>query len=207
MDCGITNSNRFRPLPMLQTFLYIGMMRDLKGPDVFIEALRRAEQIAGRPLRGIMVGDGDAKPRYQSRIDTMGMGSRLTMRDAMPARDAFALARTVVIPSRAESMPYIVLEAVAAGKPVIATRVGGIPEILGPDCESFVPPGDSEALAAAMAHDIADPDWLSAAMPNMTRFRNHFSTVTMAERMAGVYHECLAKKAKHGLPRAASSLS
>jgi hypothetical protein len=94
-----------------------------------------------------MVGDGDDKPRYQARIDMLGLGERVKMLDAMPARKAFAMARTVVIPSRAESMPYIVLEAVAAGRPVISTKVGGIPEILGADFAGFVPPGDIEALA------------------------------------------------------------
>lgn len=176
-------------------FLYIGMMRDLKGPDVFIKALRRAEQLAGRPLTGVMVGDGDDKPRYKAQIEGMGMGARISMHDAMPARSAFAMARTVVIPSRAESMPYIVLEAVAAGKPVISTRVGGIPEIVGNDFAGFVPPGDAEALAAAMAHTIAEPEWLSGAMPEMAAFREHFSVKTMADRMAAVYDECLDPKA------------
>ncbi|AKI01053.1 glycosyltransferase [Hoeflea sp. IMCC20628] len=171
-------------------FLYIGMMRDLKGPDVFIEAMRRAEQLAGKPLRGVMVGDGEDKPRYQARLDALGMGDRVTMRDAMPAREAFALARTVVVPSRAESMPYIVLEAVAAGKPVISTQVGGIPEILGPDFAGFVPPGDAESLAGAMAKTINNTDWLPSAMPEMDSFRSHFSALTMAERMSAVYQEC-----------------
>jgi glycosyltransferase involved in cell wall biosynthesis len=187
-------AHEFEPVdtvPDAADFLYIGMMRDLKGPDVFIEALRRAEQISGRPLRGVMVGDGDDQPRYQSRIDMMGLSTRLTMRPAMPAREAFGLARTVVIPSRAESMPYIVLEAVAAGKPVISTRVGGIPEILGADFAGFVPPGDIEALATAMAHAISDPDWLSEAMPEMAGFRASFSAQTMANRMISLYRDCL----------------
>jgi glycosyltransferase involved in cell wall biosynthesis len=80
---GLRESMSSSPLtqvPDAADFLYIGMMRDLKGPDVFIEALRRAEQISGRPLRGVMVGDGDDKPRYQSRIDMMGLSTRLTMR-------------------------------------------------------------------------------------------------------------------------------
>lgn len=175
-------------------FLYIGMMRDLKGPDVFIEAIRRAEQLAGKPLHGIMVGDGDDKPRYQARLDAIGMGDRVKMREAMPAREAFALARTVVIPSRAESMPYIVLEAVAAGKPVISTRVGGIPEILGSEFAGFVPPGDSEALAAAMAHTVSDPTWLSGAMPEMTAFRDNFSAQTMAAKMASLYQDHLSAR-------------
>lgn len=186
-------AHEFEPVesvPDAVDFLYIGMMRDLKGPDVFVEAMRQAEQIAGTPLRGVMVGDGEDKPRYQARLDALGMGDRVTMRDAMPAREAFALARTVVVPSRAESMPYIVLEAVAAGKPVISTQVGGIPEILGPDFTGFVPPGDAEALAGAMANAIIKPDWLPSAMPEMGCFRSHFSAQTMAERMAAAYQEC-----------------
>jgi glycosyltransferase involved in cell wall biosynthesis len=188
-------------------FLYIGMMRNLKGPDVFIEALRRAEQISGRPLRGVMVGDGDDQPSYQSSIDMMGMGTRLTMRPAMPAREAFALARTVVIPSRAESMPYIVLEAVAAGKPVISSRVGGIPEILGGNFEGFVEPGSVESLAIAMARTIKDPDWPGRAMPDQELFRNQFSAATMAESMLKVYQDCLAGPARAAKERTASSLS
>jgi glycosyltransferase involved in cell wall biosynthesis len=191
-------SYEFEPVgnnPDAVDFLYIGMMRDLKGPDVFIEAMRRAEQLAGRPLRGIMVGDGDDKPRYQARLDTLGMGERVKMRDAMPAREAFALARTVVIPSRAESMPYIVLEAVAAGKPVISTRVGGIPEIVGPDFAGFVPPGDSEALANAMAHAISEPQWLPDAMPEMAAFRDAFSAQTMAGKMSELYQHHLDGRA------------
>lgn len=202
--------HEFEPVslaPDAVDFLYIGMMRDLKGPDVFIEALRRAEQLAGKPLRGVMVGDGDDKPRYQSRIETLGMGKRITMHDAMPARDAFALARTVVIPSRAESLPYIVLEAVAAGRPVISTRVGGIAEILGPEFPAFAPPGDPEALASIMARAVSEPDWLKAAMPEMARFRGHFSARTMAERMVGVYQECLVEKAHGSTHRTVSSLS
>ncbi|KGF68548.1 glycosyl transferase [Hoeflea sp. BAL378] len=188
-------------------FLYIGMMRNLKGPDVFIEALRRAEQLAGRPIRAVMVGDGEDKPRYQARIEALGMGARVALHDAMPAREAFAMARTVVIPSRAESMPYIVLEAVAAGKPVISSRVGGIPEIVGPDFAGFVSAGDAEALAGAMAQDILQPEWLAAAMPDMERFRGHFSAATMAERMAALYQDCLSRKARDTSARTVSSLS
>jgi len=203
-------ANEFEPVqtdPHAADFLYIGMMRDLKGPDVFIEALRRAEQLAGKPLRGVMVGDGEDKPRYQARLDALGMGDRVKMHDAMPARDAFALARAVVIPSRAESMPYIVLEAVAAGKPVISTKVGGIPEIVGPDFAGFVPPGDIEALAGAMAHAIADPHWLPDTMPEMVRFRENFSAQTMADRMSAVYQGCLEQRKRDNPTPVASSLS
>jgi len=175
--------------PGAPEFLYIGMMRDLKGPDVFIKGLRRAEQIAGRPLRAVMVGDGDDKPRYQAMIDRIGMGARISMHDAMPARQAFALAQHVVVPSRAESMPYIVLEAIAAGKSMLATRVGGIPEILGAQSEALVEPDDVEAMSQAMARAVTEDNWLANAMPEGHAFRERFSASRMAEDMLALYRK------------------
>ncbi len=58
----------------------------------------------------------------------------------MPARRAFALGRILVVPSRAESLPYIVLEGAAAGIPMIATAVGDIGEIFGPECSRAARP-------------------------------------------------------------------
>ena len=68
----------------------------------------------------------------------------------MPARQAFALGRIMVVPSRAESFPYIVLEAAAAGKSLIATGVGGIPDMFGPLAERLIPPDDCGALERAL---------------------------------------------------------
>jgi glycosyltransferase involved in cell wall biosynthesis len=121
-------------------------------------------------------------------VAAKSLGSRIAFRDPMPARRAFALARTVVIPSRAESMPYIVLEAIAAGQPTIATRVGGIPEIFGPEAGRLVPPGDAAALAAAMSESLAGPDAaLAAAAGLREQVRAAFSVETMAAAIGSVY--------------------
>lgn len=155
-----------------------------------------------------MVGDGDDKPSYQHKITAMGMGARIVMHDAMPARKAFALARHVVVPSRAESMPYIVLEAVAAGKSMLATRVGGIPEILGTDSEALVVPGDVEAMGQAMARAVTEGGWLAAAMPERGAFRDRFSAARMAADMLELYRKQLATADKTvAQSPAASSLS
>ena len=188
-------------------FLYIGMMRDLKGPDIFIDALRGAEKIIGRPLRAVMVGDGDDKPRYIKKIEAMGLSGRITMHDAMSARKAFALAHNVVVPSRAESMPYIVLEAVAAGKPMLATNVGGIPEILGADSPALVTPDDAVAMAQAMARTVSEPGWLAGAMPEAKLFQSKFSAAHMAECMLGVYHDRLSDASQGQSVPVTSSLS
>lgn len=176
-------------------FLYIGMMRDLKGPDVFIDALRVAERITGRPLHAQMVGDGPDKENYQLKIHKMGLGERIKMHPAMMARDAFALARNVVIPSRAEAMPYIVLETVAAKKPIICTNVGGIPEIMGEDCPSMVAPGDADILGAVMAKAADEKRWLASCLPDRDAFTQQFSVQTMADNLMEIYRKAGEKAA------------
>ena len=92
----------------------------------------------------------------------------------MPAREAFRLGRTLVVPSRAESLPYIVLEAAAAGLPLLATDVGGIPEIVAGTDTALLPPGDVDALAHAMMGVLDNP---VAARSRAERLRE-----TVAER-------------------------
>ncbi|MCF6369968.1 glycosyltransferase family 4 protein [Rhizobium halophilum] len=175
-------------------FLYIGMMRDLKGPDVFIDAFVRAEQLLGRPLKALMVGDGPDRDRYDATIRERGIGARIRMLPAMPARDAFAMARTVVVPSRAEAMPYIVIEALAAQKPVVASRVGGIPEILGAESKALAAPGDAQNLAKIMVAAESEPDWQNRVMPKPDTFRAVFSSAAMADSMLDLYRSLLTDR-------------
>ncbi|MDX3928682.1 MAG: glycosyltransferase family 4 protein [Shinella sp.] len=172
-------------------FLYIGMLRDLKGPDVFVDAFARTERIIGRPLSAMMIGDGPDKAKYERMMLERGLGRRIGMLPAIRAQSAFELTRTVVVPSRAEAMPYIVLEALAAGKPVIATRVGGIPEVLGEDSIALAPPGDPVSLAGVMAQSITDGQWRARVMPPADRFRATFSASAMASSMDALYRELL----------------
>lgn len=180
--------------PTAPHFLYIGMLRDLKGPDVFIDAFARTERAVGHPLLALMVGDGPDRDRYEAMMAERGLGRRIAMRPAMPAREAFALAKTVVVPSRAEAMPYIVLEALAASKAVIASRVGGIPEVLGDASNALAEPGDAEDLARIMTEAITTPAWREDVMPKPEAFKAVFSASVMAREMLGLYQNLLASK-------------
>ena len=171
-------------------FLYIGMMRDLKGPDVFIDAMAQLVN-EGFDIKAHFVGDGPDKPAYVEAIATKGLGRRIAIHDAMPARKAFAMAKCVIVPSRAESMPYIVLEAIAAGKPVICTRVGGIPEIFAGDSGHLVEPGSVPALASAMRVMKTDPDASAVAVERQERLKQRFSVDVMARDVMKAYRECL----------------
>jgi glycosyltransferase involved in cell wall biosynthesis len=174
-------------------FLYIGMMRDLKGPDLFIDALALATKQAGQRFSGIMVGDGDGLPRYHAQVERLGLAGQVRFTPAMPARQAFALARTVVVPSRAEAMPYIVLEALAARKPMIATSVGGIPEIFGPQSDMLVFPLPA-AVAGRMVEAAGDPDGYAGKMPGAREFHGRFSVEAMAEAIDAIYREAVRRK-------------
>ncbi|WP_157014730.1 glycosyltransferase family 4 protein [Mesorhizobium xinjiangense] len=184
-------ASEFEPVPLAPDaadFLYIGMMRDLKGPDIFIEALARTQEALGRPLSAAMVGDGDGLPRYIERARELGLAIRFFK--PMPARDAFALGRMIVVPSRAEAMPYIVLEALAAGKPMIASAVGGIPEIFAGHASGLIEP-DVADLSARMAHALSDEAAFAAAMPPADSLRSRFGADVMAARIEDIYRGTL----------------
>jgi glycosyltransferase involved in cell wall biosynthesis len=110
----------------------------------------------------------------------------------MPARRAFALGRVMAVPSRSESLPYIVLEAAGAGLPLTATRVGGIPEIFGPDSARLVPPEDAPALAAALAAILDNPaESRTAAEALRARVHAQFSVDSMVDEVLAAYLQTL----------------
>ncbi|TGQ75756.1 glycosyltransferase, partial [Mesorhizobium sp. M8A.F.Ca.ET.207.01.1.1] len=134
------------------------------GPDIFIEALALAANQLGRRPSAVMVGDGDDLPRYHAQVKRLGLSDDVSFLAPMPARQAFALAQLIVVPSRAEAMPYIVLEALAAGRPMIATAVGGIPEIFGEGSPALIRP-DAVQLADRMKAALEDVAAFRQLMP------------------------------------------
>src|SRR5690606_14475191 len=133
----------------------------------------------------VMVGGGETAT-CAAQIERLGLEKRIRMLRPMPAREASALARIIVVPSRAEAMPYIVLEALAAGLPMIATAVGGIPEIFGEGSPALVRP-DSEEIAAAMAAALTDHAAFAGLMPSQENLRARFGADVMARDIEAAY--------------------
>ena len=185
----------FEPVPsapVAADFLYIGMMRDLKGPDLFIDALAQVEMRLGRAIAAVMVGDGEDLPRYEAQVRLLGLEGRVRFLKPVPARRAFALARIVVVPSRAEAMPYIVLETLAAGKTMIATAVGGIPEIFGAGSPVLVRP-DAGELAEKMSEALADCAVFASQMPDIADLKARFGVDVMAAEIEKSYFAALKR--------------
>jgi glycosyltransferase involved in cell wall biosynthesis len=143
--------------PDATDLIFVGELRPEKGVDVLIDAIALAHR-DGRPVTATLVGDGADRAALRAQVERHGLARSVRFLPAMPAREALALGWVAVVPSRAESLPYVVLEAAAAGKPLIATDVGGIPEIYGPMADRLVPPREAPALAGAIARALDEPD-------------------------------------------------
>jgi glycosyltransferase involved in cell wall biosynthesis len=176
-------------------FVFIGELRDLKGIRYLLEALPALRRPDESPATLVMAGDGPDKAAFVEMTATLGIADRVELAGVQPAREMFSRGRCVVVPSLAESLPYVVLEAAAAGRPVIATKVGGVPEIFGPTAASLIPPGDAPALGAAMAGFLADPRGAAREAASRLDFIGpRFSVGHMTDAIEALYGELLARR-------------
>jgi glycosyltransferase involved in cell wall biosynthesis len=176
--------------------VFVGELRRLKGVDVLIEAIARLAH-EGLPVSASIVGEGPDRAAFEAQALALGLTGAIRFLGAKPARAAFALGRLLVVPSRAESLPYIVLEAAAAGVPMLATRVGGIPEIYGPDAPDLVPPDDVSALARSLAAALRDPLARGALADRLRRrVRACFSAEAMTEAVLAAYSDARSARAR-----------
>jgi len=179
------------PKPDATDFLFIGMMRDLKGVDLFLEALPSICEKLKRPVSATLIGDGPDIEKYKRRVREFSSEITARFLDPMPVRDAFELGRVMVVPSRAESMPYIVLEALAAQCALIATNVGGVPEIYGEHAAALVEPDNASALAKKMAGVTDGSIALPPAAEMAETLLDRFSAKTMANSVMVAYRATL----------------
>jgi glycosyltransferase involved in cell wall biosynthesis len=171
--------------------LFIGEFRPVKGIDLLIDAIARLHA-AGRPLTATLVGSGPDEAALRAQVQHHALQHAIRFMPAMPARKAFALGRVMVIPSRAESLPYVVLETAAAEKPLITTNVGGIPEIYGPLSPALIPAGNTEALAAAILHTLDNPADAAALADGLRqRVASSFSVDAMVDGVISAYGDAM----------------
>jgi len=138
--------------------LFVGRLRIRKGVDVLLEAL----VARGDLPRLLIAGDGEHRAALERRARDLGLGADrvlfLGRASAAQVRDLLSRALGLVVPSTYEGMPLVILEAMASGVPVVASRVSGIPEVvLDGDTGWLVPCEDPLALGAALGELVDDP--------------------------------------------------
>lgn len=173
----------------------VGRMQEVKDPLHLVEAflhLRRSRPDLAPRLRLAMVGDGALRGAVEARLREGGAwdaarltGPREDVAEQLRAFDVFAL------PSKAEGISNTILEAMATGLPVVATRVGGNPELVEEGRSGFLtPPSDPPALAAALARYADDAALVAAhGAAGRERARAEFSLERMVARYTALYDE------------------
>lgn len=154
-------AERFRPEPELKdprpTVLFMGRLVDDKDPLNLLEGFRLAANRVPE-ARFRIVGNGPYKPDLEKRLRLYGLESQIELLPALAdVRSEFHRAWVFTLPSAREASPNVIIEAMAAGLPVVGTRVGGIPELVA-DGETglLVNPGDPESLADALVRLLSD---------------------------------------------------
>jgi glycosyltransferase involved in cell wall biosynthesis len=177
--------------------LHVGELRPGKGLDTLIDALALLRGEHQVRLRVLMVGSGISQGELQDRAKAAGVSESIDFVPAQPIREALGRGRVMVMPSHAESLPYVILEAAAAAQPLIATRVGGIPEIFGPHGDDLIPPADAPALAEAILKKMAEPDDVRQRKAQDLRefVRGRFALNKMIDGVLAGYTAALARSA------------
>jgi glycosyltransferase involved in cell wall biosynthesis len=184
------------PDPGAANLLSVGEFRHIKGTDVLIDALAELHR-SGRRVSLAIAGDGEESQALRDQVARLGLTDAIRFLGHTPARQAFAHGRLLVVPSRADSLPYVVIEAGGAGIPIIASGVGGIPEILGPDAK-VVPPAHPARLALAIAAALDDPAGMRLGADRLReRVRQLFSQDAMVEGVLAGYGEAIKAKFMH----------
>ncbi len=185
---GLQPDDFIRPDPdaAATDVLFVGELRHLKGVDVLLKAI--AELNKTRRVTATIVGTGPDETELESFSAALGLENAVVFTGALPAREAFRLGRIMIVPSRAESFPYIVLEAAAAGLPLIATSAGGIPEIVYGTNTALIEPGATQPLIDALNAVLDDPEAASARAKNLrANVAEKFTVAAMTSAVLGFY--------------------
>lgn len=170
-----------RPIPAeSKEIVAIGRLDEQKGQLLLVDAL--ADALAkGADLSLAIIGDGPFRSRIQVRIDELGLNRRIKLMgwaDAELIRSQLTAARALVLPSFAEGLPVVIMESMALQRPVIASRIAGIPELVRDGKEGWlITPGDRDALAESLIRlsttSVAALDAMGRAAQDRVRERHH----------------------------------
>lgn len=175
-------------------FVAVGRLVRGKGFEVLVESFARVtKDLPGAELT--LVGEGPQRNRLEQLARRLGCAAKVRFAGGTPydgMREVYAAANIVVFPSLvAEGFGRVVVEAGRVGRPVIASAVGGVPELIEPDCGMLVPPGNVEALAEAMLALARDPEGQVRLAANARRRSEVVAGEALRKQLLRVYDEVL----------------
>lgn len=162
--------------------LFVGEMRSIKGVDILLHAICQSP----RRISATFVGDGGEREKFMALARQLQISDRVNFVGRLPFRDALKLGHHLVLPSRNEALPYVVLEFVAAGRVIIASDVGGISEVL---TEKFLVPSCNVSALSARINDVllAPGNYIAAIDAIHLKTRDNLTVSRMAESSIRFY--------------------
>jgi len=174
--------------------VYVGEFRHIKGADLLIDAVARLHS-DGTPVTLTLAGDGEEMDALKAQVQRLGLTEAVRFIGHVKARYGFSKGSVLVVPSRGDSMPYVVIEAAAAGIPMVAANVGGIPEIFGSHTDALFAPNIVGAMADAIETALEDPEGALARTKSLReRIFLHFSQKAMVEGVLAGYRDAFADR-------------
>jgi teichuronic acid biosynthesis glycosyltransferase TuaC len=191
-DFFTAGSHPVRRAPTLR-LLGVGFLKSQKRFDLLLDAVAGAA-VGGLPLQVVIVGDGPDRDALAAQVARLGLADRVRIVPMGPREDVLgwlAWCDALVSPSDHESFGLVVAEALATGRPVVATRSGGPQTFVDAETGILVPPGDADALAHALL-DL--PAFLARFEPDVarTRMAARFGPDVFLDRMESIFEEVLA---------------
>ncbi len=177
VPCGVDSGFLARPLepvPSAPRLVFVGRLSDHKAPGLLVEAASQLQH-RGIPFDLTFVGDGELRSEIEDAIARGGLGECVRVigfADEETVRKQICAARALVLPSFAEGLPVVIMEALALGRPVVSTYVAGIPELVeSGTCGWLVPAGSLDQLTSALQRVLEAPVERLEAMGRVGRAR------------------------------------
>lgn len=186
-----------RPSPAARRLVCVGRLSEAKGQLLLIDAARRLRD-RGVYFELVLAGDGEMRAAVEAAIAGASLDPHVRITgwiSSATVREEMLSARALVLPSFAEGLPVVIMEAMALRRPVISTYVAGIPELLQPGEHGWVvPAGDTEALAEAMQACLDAPVDVLASMGEAAhvRARARHDVDRAAEILVGLFERAMA---------------
>lgn len=173
----------------------VGRLVPVKNMSLFLRGLKRAAEVGGANVMGVIVGEGPLRPDLEAEVSRLNLRDRLIFagfRSDVP--DVLSAVDIAVVTSHSECSPYCVWEPMLVGKPVVTSRVGGVGEILESGKHALLfPPGDEDALAEALSRVVADPGLRQElGSSGRRRVEGRLSLDAMVKRLLATYDEVMA---------------
>ena len=195
VHCVVNNSffkGTLTAIPKNNRFVCVGRLCEQKGQLLLLDAISILAK-AKIDFKLIFAGDGEMRAVIEQRIKELGLEKQVTITgwiDSMEVRKEITKSRAMVLPSFAEGLPVVIMEALALGRPVVSTYVAGIPELVKDGINGFlVPAGSVVPIANALKKIVsADPEELQImGEDGMNRVKKNHSAISEAKKLASFF--------------------